>query len=684
MGSLTHSNSSENHQLWKPNPEKISDLNIEVFRKSVNKKYGLSLESYADLHKWSVTERSSFWNEVWSFAGVLHSETFSSVVDDGASIDSIPKWFTGSKLNYAENLLEKGGSGDDVAVYYKGEGHPDVEKWTFRELRMEVSAWANALKNCGIKKGDVVAGILPNCPHTLAALLGTASLGAIWTCTSPDYGITGIVERFKQTEPKVIVSVNAVFYNGKTHCMMSKLEQITSELSSTVKKVIVIPFLDNSSSTNIFPSSVTNWVQAPDFLREHRKLKTVLHYEQLPFDHPLFIMYSSGTTGKPKCMVHSAGGTLMKHLEEHILQSDLKKSDVIFYYTTVGWMMYNWLITSLFVGCPVVLYDGAPSPALWDLIEETDITIFGTSAKWLAVQEDVFTKNLKSANNDKLIELQKSMSKDHTNLRMVLSTGSPLKPQSFDFIYNYVKKDVIVGSISGGTDIIGCFMGQNPLLPVHRGEIQSYHLGCDLDCFDEEGRSVIGERGELVVRTPFPSMPTHFHNDSEGVLYRKAYFAKFRGIWAHGDFMMINPETNGIVMLGRSDATLNPNGVRFGSAEIYQVVEQFTEVSDSVCVGQRNSSGSDERVVLFLKLNPGVNYSDDIVSRIKKLVREQLSPRHVPAVIVPIQEIPYTISGKKVEIAVRNVIEGEEVKNSGALSNPSCLELYKNIPQLAA
>jgi acetoacetyl-CoA synthetase len=337
--------------------------------------------------------------------------------------------------------------------------------------------------------------------------------------------------------------------------------------------------------------------------------------------------------------------------------------------------MYNWLITSLSVGCPIVLYDGAPSPALWSLVEDIGITIFGTSAKWLAVQEDILTKN-GSLDHKKLLD------KSKTNLRMILSTGSPLKPQSFDFVYNNVKRDIVLGSISGGTDIIGCFMGQNCSLPVHRGEIQSYHLGCDLDCFDEDGRSVIGERGELVVRTPFPSMPTHFHNDTDGLLYRKAYFAKFSGIWAHGDYMLVNPKTKGIVMLGRSDATLNPNGVRFGSAEIYQVVEQFREVMDSVCVAQKNSAETDERVVLFLKLGEGIPFTDDLAARIKKSVREQLSPRHVPAVIMPIKDIPYTISGKKVEIAVRNVIEGQEVKNSGALANPASLELYKNITQL--
>ncbi|XP_021947550.1 acetoacetyl-CoA synthetase isoform X2 [Folsomia candida] len=668
----------ESPPLWTPNPETLSSLRLDALRRKVNEKFGTKLVTYADLHKWSVAEPSAFWNEVWDLAEIIHSEPFTSVIDESIRIDSIPKWFVGTKLNYAENLLEKG-QHDDIAIFYKGEGHPEPTKLTYGELRTEVAVWAAALRNAGVGKDDVVCGILPNAPETLIALLATSALGATWTSTSPDYGVTGIVERFKQTEPKILISVNAVFYNGKVHSMSKKLHQLVSDLPS-LEKIVVIPFIQGQEAGAIdIPKS--KWTWASEFLNNFRSLKTRLVYEQVPFNHPLFIMYSSGTTGKPKCMVHSVGGTLMKHAEEHLLQSNLKKTDVIFYYTTVGWMMYQWLISSLITGCTVILYDGAPSKALWSLIDEFKITIFGTSAKWLAVQEEVARKCIKLDGED-VEALKKELNKNKTSLKMILSTGSPLKPQSFDFIYEYVKHDVLVGSISGGTDCIGCFMGQNPMLPVYRGEIQSYHLGCDLDCVDDEGESVIGERGELVVRTPFPSMPTKFHNDTDGLLYKKAYFAKHTGIWAHGDFIMINPQTKGIVMLGRSDATLNPNGVRFGSAEIYQIVEHFIEVSDSVCVAQRNEAGTDERVVLFLRLLPNIAFSDDLVNRIKLVIREQLSPRHVPAVILPISDIPYTISGKKVEIAVRNIIEGEEVKNVGALANPKCLDLYRNIPVL--
>ncbi|ODM96037.1 Acetoacetyl-CoA synthetase [Orchesella cincta] len=670
MGSLSE------RPLWIPGKEVVASTRLESLRKTVNKKYSLQLESYADLHKWSVTQRSNFWTEVWNIGEIIHSEPYTQVVDESLQIDAIPKWFIGAKLNFAENLLEKG-IDDDIAVYYKGEGHPTTKKLTYAQLRKEVSAWSSALKSLGVTKGDVVAGILPNCIETLCAVLATASIGAVWTCTSPDYGTLGVVERFKQTEPKVVISVNAVFYNGKTHGMREKLETIVSELTS-VKHVIVIPFFEaQNEESKTF--SYENWIWSSDLLDDIRSSKVQILYEQVTSDHPLFIMYSSGTTGTPKCLVHSVGGTLLKHVEEHLLQSDLRNDDVIFYYTTIGWMMYNWLISSLISGCSIVLYDGAPTAALWSLIDELGITIFGTSAKWLSVQEEVFLKN--SAETGKSA---KDLDKNRTKLRMVLSTGSPLKPQSFDFIYNYIKKDVVVGSISGGTDIVGCFMGQNMTIPVHCGEIQSYHLGCDLDCVDENGKSVIGERGELVVRSAFPSMPTHFHNDQDGILYKKAYFNKFPGVWAHGDFMLVSSTTKGIVMLGRSDCTLNPSGVRFGSAEIYQIVEQFNEISDSVCVGQRNKSKSDERVVLFLKLVEGNSFTNELTTSLKKAIRENLSPRHVPSVILPVAEIPYTISGKKVEIAVRNVIEGEQVKNKGALANPQSLDCYQNIAELAA
>ncbi|XP_067376164.1 acetoacetyl-CoA synthetase isoform X4 [Channa argus] len=561
-------------------------------------------------------------------------------------------------------------------------------------------------------------------------MLAAASIGAIWSSTSVDFGINGVLDRFSQIQPKLIFSVAAVVYNGKTHDHMEKLTNVVKGLPD-LQKVVVIPYARSKHEIDL--SKIPNSVFIEDFLgtgRGEADQFPQLEFEQLPFSHPLFIMYSSGTTGAPKCMVHSAGGTLIQHLKEHILHGNMTTSDVIIYYTTTGWMMWNWLVSALAVGASVVLYDGSPlmpTPnVLWNLTDQLGITIFGTGAKWLSVLQE---RNLKPSETHNLQSL-------HT----ILSTGSPLKPQSYDYVYRCIKNNVLLGSISGGTDIVSCFMGQNPTVPVYRGEIQTRNLGMAVEAWGFEGKPVWGESGELVCLKPIPCQPTHFWNDENGSKYHKAYFSTYPGspqriivrmlisfltqpspistglgpalhswgsewavrgslsspetlqltlwsvdhvycVWAHGDYCKINPKTGGVVMLGRSDGTLNPNGVRFGSSEIYNIVEAFEEVSDSLCVPQYNSDG-EERVILFLKMAPGKPFSPDLVGRIRGAIRKALSARHVPALLLETRDIPYTISGKKVEVAVKQVIAGREVAQRGAFSNPDSLDLYKNIPEL--
>ncbi|XP_048467310.1 acetoacetyl-CoA synthetase isoform X1 [Rhincodon typus] len=480
----------------------------------------------------------------------------------------------------------------------------------------------------------------------------------------------GVLDRISQIQPKLIFSVEAVIYNGKEHDHMEKLQNVVKGLPD-LKKVIVIPYVRSKETIDL--SRIPNSVFLNDFLSTGKEGDhgPQLEFEQLPFNHPLFIMYSSGTTGAPKCMVHSAGGTLIQHLKEHILHGNMSSNDVIIYYSTTGWMMWNWLVSALATGASIVLYDGSPlvpSPnVLWDLVDKLGITILGTGAKWLAVLEE---KNLKPGETHSLQTL-------HT----ILSTGSPLKPLTYDYVYKHIKNTVLLGSITGGTDIISCFMGQNFTIPVYRGEIQARNLGMGVEVWNDERKVLWGESGELVCTIPVPCQPTHFWNDESGIKYHKAYFAKFPGVWAHGDYAKINPKTGGIVMLGRSDGTLNPNGVRFGSSEIYHIVEAFEEVMDSLCVPQYNKD-REERVILFLKMANNQVFTADLVKRIRYAIRVALSARHVPAFILETKDIPYTISGKKVEVAVKQVIAGKDVKQRSAFSNPDSLDLYKNIPEL--
>ncbi|GCB61333.1 hypothetical protein scyTo_0011297, partial [Scyliorhinus torazame] len=591
------------------------------------------------------------------------------VIDRTKGIADVPEWFRGSRLNYAENLL-KHKDDDKVALYAASEGKEEIVKVTFGELKRVVALYAAALRKMGVKMGDRVVGYLPNGVHAVEAMLATASIGAIWSATAPDFGVNGVLDRISQIQPKLLFSVEAVIYNGKEHDHMEKLQNVVKGLPD-LKRVVVIPYVRSRATIDL--SRIPNSMFLDDFLATGKEGDhgPQLEFEQLPFSHPLFIMYSSGTTGAPKCMVHSAGGTLIQHLKEHILHGNMSSSDVIIYYSTIGWMMWNWLVSALATGASVVLYDGSPlvpSPnVLWDLVDKLGITILGTGAKWLAVLEE---KHLKPGETHSLQTL-------HT----ILSTGSPLKPLTYDYVYKHIKNNILLGSITGGTDIISCFMGQNFTIPVYRGEIQARNLGMAVEIWNEERQCLWGESGELVCTKPIPCQPTCFWNDESGSKYHKAYFSKFPGIWAHGDYAKINPKTGGIVMLGRSDGTLNPNGVRFGTSEIYHIVEAFEEVMDSLCVPQYNKDG-EERVILFLKMASSQVFTADLVKRIRYAIRLALSARHVPAFILETKDIPYTISGKKVEVAVKQVIAGKDVKQRSAFSNPGSLDLYKNIPEL--
>lgn len=652
--------------MWEPDSKRNTQM--DRFRAAVGASCGLALGSYHDLYQWSVESYADFWAEFWKFSGIVSSRMYEEVVDPSKGVADVPEWFAGSRLNYAENLLRHRPS-DKVALYVAREGREEVGKVTFEELRQQVALLAAAMRRMGVRSGDRVVGYLPNGEHAVEAMLAAASIGAIWSSTSPDFGVNGVLDRFSQIQPKLLFSVEAVVYNGRTHGHLDKLQRVVKGLPD-LQKVVVIPYVAPREAVDI--SQVPHSEFLEDFLAAGRGDQAPqLEFEQLPFSHPLFIMFSSGTTGAPKCMVHSAGGTLIQHLKEHMLHSDMGSSDILLYYTTVGWMMWNWMVSALATGAALVLYDGSPlvptPTVLWDLVDRLGITILGTGAKWLSVLEE---RGLKPADTHSLQTL-------HT----ILSTGSPLKAQSYEYVYTSVKSNVLLGSISGGTDIISCFMGQNVSLPVYRGEIQARNLGMAVEAWDEAGRAVWGESGELVCTRPFPCQPTHFWNDETGSKYRKAYFSKFPGVWAHGDYCKINPKTGGIVMLGRSDGTLNPNGVRFGSSEIYNIVEAFEEVSDSLCVPQHNRDG-EERVVLFLRMAAGHAFRPALVQRIRDAIRSGLSARHVPSLILETKGIPYTLNGKKVEVAVKQVIAGQAVDPRGAFSNPEALELYRHVPEL--
>ena len=644
--------------LWVPSEEKIRNANMTRFMEGVNMKFGKNFKTYDELYQWSVENIPDFWSAMWDFAEIKHSKGYDQVIDDVSKMPGA-KWFTGAKLNFAENLLRY--RDDQTALIFKGE-ILEPKRITYAQLYDQVARMAKALRDAGVTKGDRVAGFMPNMTETIISMLAATSIGAVWSSCSPDFGIKGVLDRFGQIEPKVLVTANGYYYNGKAFDSLERVAGILKDLPST-EKVVVVPYTEEKPDISKVPRAV-HWA---DFLSREDGLE--IEFEQVDFNDPLYIMYSSGTTGKPKCMVQSVGGILLFHLKELLLHTDMKRHDVIFYFTTCGWMMWNWLVSSLATGASLVLFDGSPfhpdPGALWKLAQDEKFTVFGTSARYLAALEKAGVKPREEY--------------DLAPLRTICSTGSPLAVEGFEYVYRDVKKDVQLASISGGTDLNGCFALGNPIGPVYPGELQCRGLALKVFAYSEDGEPVYNEKGELVCAAPFPSMPIYFWDDPEGEKYLDAYFRRFPGIWCHGDFIEIT-DTGGVVIYGRSDATLNPGGVRIGTADIYRVVETLPEINDSLVVGQ--DWDNDVRVILFVKMTEGQDLTEDLQKTIKKAIREACSPRHVPAKIIPVTEIPYTINMKKVELAVRNVIHGRAVTNRDALANPDSLELYKDLPDL--
>ncbi|MGE5516032.1 MAG: acetoacetate--CoA ligase [Bacteroidota bacterium] len=644
--------------LWQPAPERIAGANLTAFIHTVNQRFGAAVSDMPSLWRWSVAAPEEFWRMVWEFTGVVGDGPGAVTVDD---IHKMPgaQWFPEARLNFAENLLRRNDDADALVFW----GEDQVQRrLSFAELHALVSRLQQALRAAGVGQGDRVAGYMPNMPETVAFMLATASLGAIWSSASPDFGVQGVLDRFGQIEPTVLVSADGYFYSGKRHSSVDKLPAIVAGMPG-LKRVVVVPYTTERADIAAVPQAL----HLADFIAPFAAQP--VEYARLPFAHPLYIMFSSGTTGAPKCIVHSAGGALIQHLKEHVLHSDAKPGDRVFYFTTCGWMMWNWLVSALAVGATVVLYDGNPSARdgriLFDFADAEGITFFGTSAKWL---DAIAKMGLEPARTHKL-----------TALRTIASTGSVLAPEGFDYVYGKIKRDVQLASISGGTDIVSCFMLGNPIGPVWRGEIQTRGLGMKVEVFDDDGKPVQGEKGELVCTQAFPVMPVGFWNDPDGEKYRNAYFAKYPGIWCHGDWVELTAH-DGIIVYGRSDATLNPGGVRIGTAEIYRQVEQFDEVLESLVIGQ--DWAGDVRVVLFVRLRDGVRLMPALTDAIKKKIRDNTTPRHVPAKVIPVADIPRTKSGKIVELAVRDVVHGRAVKNKEALANPEALELYASVDEL--
>jgi acetoacetyl-CoA synthetase len=639
----------ENPVLWSPSPERQRQASMYSFMQAQ------SCDNYDALYDWSLADIARFWDELCNFCNVDFTTAAHTTLEQPGDMTTA-RWFVGSELSFPAHLLRHAGS--RAAIVFRGEDGSRREL-SFDELKISVGEIAAGLRAAGVVRGDRVAGFLPNCPEAVIAMLACTSIGAVWSSCSPDFGINGVVDRFGQIEPKVLFCADGYFYNGKRFDSLASVKGIVDAITS-IESTVIVPFASAAPHETDFKSC--SW-------QEFAVPGAALQFESLPFDHPLYVMYSSGTTGVPKCIVHGAGGTLIQQMKELVLHCNIGPDDRLFYFTTCGWMMWNWLVAGLAAGATIVLFDGAPfhedGRVLWRMAEEEKLTVFGTSAKFLAAQD-----------KHGVLPAEEF---DLSSLRTVLSTGSPLAPESFDYVYRSIADDVQLSSIAGGTDIISCFVAGNPLLPVRRGELQCLALAMAVEIYNDDGQSVVGENGELVCTQAFPSMPIEFWNDPGDRRYHAAYFEKFPGVWAHGDYAKLTAR-RGMVISGRSDAVLNPGGVRIGTAEIYRQVETLDQVLEAIAVGQ--DWKDDVRVVLFVVLQDGNVLDDGLSTLIRKTIRDNTTPRHVPAIILQVPEIPRTISGKIVELAVRSVIHGEEVKNTDALANPDALNHFRDRPEL--
>ncbi|MFG0380760.1 acetoacetate--CoA ligase [Pseudomonas sp. zbq_18] len=645
--------------LWAPSAERIAATRMDAFRRFVNQRHTLQLADYPALHAWSVAQREAFWQAIVDFFEVRFTQQPEAVLREEAAMPSA-HWFPGATLNFAEHLLRR--RDEHPALIAIGEDG-SREQLSYAELAAHVAGLQHSLRAAGVGVGDRVAAFMPNTWQTVVGMLATASLGATWSSCSPDFGTQGVIDRFGQIEPKVLIAAAGYRYAGKNLDLTAKLNEILERLPS-LQQLVIVPYSRVEASPTDYKSvaRISLW---HDFYQAGGEPQ----FTPVPFEQPLYILYSSGTTGVPKCIVHSVGGTLLQHVKELGLHTDLHADDTLFYYTTCGWMMWNWLVSGLALGATLVLFDGSPfhpsAERLIDLIDAEGISLFGTSAKFIAALEKA---GARPRETHKL-----------SHLKAILSTGSPLAHESFEYVYRDIKSDVCLSSISGGTDIVSCFALGNPVLPVWRGELQCKGLGMDVQVWNETGKPVIGEKGELVCARHFPAMPVGFWKDDDGAKFHAAYFDTFPGIWAHGDYAE-ETRHGGLVIHGRSDAVLNPGGVRIGTAEIYRQVEKVEQVLESIAIGQ--DWEGDVRVVLFVRLRDGVALTDELQAQIRQIIRANTTPRHVPAKIIQVADIPRTISGKIVELAVRNVVHGKPVKNTDALANPQALELYRDLKEL--